>query len=43
MCKECLKKIFNYVNAVLDKIEMLMNFKNKILSTEIEYFQILNI
>ena len=28
-----------YVNAVLDKIEILMNLKNRMLSIEIEYYQ----
>ena len=29
----------NYANAELDKTELLMNFKNRMLSTEIEYYQ----
>ncbi len=29
----------NYVNAELDKTEMLMNLKTRTLSTEIEYYQ----
>ena len=29
----------NYVNAELDKTEMLLNFKNRTQSTEIEYYQ----
>ena len=34
----------NYANAELDKTELLMNLKNRTLSTEIEYYQeILNI
>ena len=29
----------NYVNTELDKTELLMNLKNRTLSTEIEYYQ----
>ena len=29
----------NYVNAELDKSEMLINLKNRTLSTEIEYYE----
>ena len=51
MCEECLFKEFlkdffmfvitlqNYVNAELDKTEMLINLKNRTLLTEIEYYQ----
>ena len=46
MYKECFFESFwvyitkkNYINVELDKTEMLMNLKNRMLSTEIEYYQ----